>query len=317
MPEIHEARPLFRPADAGVRFLPEGPCAVGDGVFSWVGIQHGADAQTGSLHRFNMQTGQDERFDLPGRPGFAFPATDGRSWVVGLEREIGLFDTESRRWSPFCGPVDAAVTETIINDATLCEDGLIFGCKHLRFTEKKAGLYFWRGSDRRLFRLRSDQICSNGKKVVARDGGLELLDIDSPTKTVVAYTFDPAEGVVGEARVVIDLREGPSFPDGMILTPDGASVIIAFYDPRDVEYGEARQYALKDGHLQQTWRTPGSPRVTCPALVPHAGGVSLVLTTAVEHMTAEEERKHPHAGCLFVAETTWPSVPPSPRFRWL
>lgn len=317
MATVQDARPLFRPADAGVRFLPEGPCALGEGLFSWVGIQHGADATIGSLHRFNMTTGQDERFDLPGRPGFAFPTTDGRSWVIGLEREIGLFDTVERNWLPFCGPVDAAVTETIINDATLVDDGLVFGCKHLRFSDKRAGLYFWRGRDRQLFQLRSDQICSNGKKVIARSGQLELLDIDSPTKTVVAYPFDPAAGTVGPPRLTLDLREGPSFPDGMVLTPDGESMIIAFYDPRDVEYGEARQYSLSNGELQRTWRTPGSPRVTCPALVPYAGGVSLVLTTAVEHMTAEEELRHPHAGCLFVAETEWKSVPPSPRFGWL
>ncbi|MEY4177869.1 MAG: hypothetical protein RLY70_1443 [Planctomycetota bacterium] len=317
MPAICDARPLFRPADAGVRFLPEGPYALGDGLFSWVGIQHGADATIGSLHRFDMNSGHDERFDLPGRPGFAFPCVDGRSWVIGLEREIGLFDTVERRWNPFCGPVDAAVTETIINDATLVDDGLIFGCKHLRFTEAKAGLYFWRGTDRKLFQLRSDQICSNGKKVVCRDGQQQLLDIDSPSKTVVAYPLDPVSGTVGTPRLVLDLRDGPSFPDGMVLTPDGESVIIAFYDPRDVECGEARQYGLSDGRLQQTWRTPGSPRVTCPALVSHAGGVSLVLTTAVEHMTAEEERKHPHAGCLFVAETEWDSVAPGPLFRWL
>lgn len=317
MTEILDARPLFRPADAGVRFLPEGPYPLGESRFSWVGIQHGADAANGSLHRFDMLTGHDERFDLPGRPGFAFPATDGQSWVIGLEREVGLFDTVSGRWSPFCGPVDAAVSETIINDATLIDEGLVFGCKHLRFTEKKAGLYFWRGADRRLFQLRCDQICSNGKKIVTRHGQTELLDIDSPTKTVVAYPFDAAAGGLGPPRVVLDLRDGPSFPDGMVLTPDGASAIIAFYDPRDVEHGEARQYALSDGAVQRVWRTPGSPRVTCPALVPHNGGVALVLTTAVEHMTAEEERRHPHAGCLFVAETPWTAVPPSPRFRWL
>jgi sugar lactone lactonase YvrE len=317
MPDVSDARPLFRPADAGVRFLPEGPYPLADGLFSWVGIQHGATSTNGSLHRFNMQTGHDERFDLPGRPGFAFPATDGRSWVVGLEREVGLFDTVERRWTPFCGPVDDGVTETIINDATLVDDGVIFGCKHLRFTEQKAGLYFWRGSDRRLFQLRSDQICSNGKKLVSRHGQLELLDIDSPTKSVVAYAFDPATGTVGPPRMAIDLRAEPSFPDGMVLTPEGDSVIIAFYDPRDVDHGEARQYALSDGELQRVWRTVGSPRVTCPALVPYNGGVSLVLTTAVEHMTADEERRHPHAGCLFVAETPWTAVPPSPRFRWL
>ncbi|MFO0869910.1 MAG: SMP-30/gluconolactonase/LRE family protein [Pirellulales bacterium] len=312
-----EARPLFRPADAALRFLPEGPYACAPGQFSWVAIQHGAAAVVGSLNLFDLTLGTNQRWDLPGRPGFAFPATDGHSWVVGLEHHVYLFDTLTGRCSEVCGPVDTGVTGTIINDGTIFEDGLIFGCKDLRFTDRKAGLYFWRAADRHLFPLRHDQTCSNGKKVRRQNGQLSLLDIDSPTKTLVEYPLDVAGGTLGEPRVVLDLRAGESFPDGMILTPDAQSVIIAFYDPRDVSHGETRQYRLADGTVEHIWRTPGSPRVTCPALVPTGTGTTLVLTTAVEHMTLSQEAQHPHAGCLFQAATHFPTVPLGPRFSWL
>lgn len=317
-----DAHPLFRPADPALRFLPEGPYAYGPDQFSWVAIQHGGDEVTGSLHLFDKSTGVNRRFDLPGRPGFAFPATDGRRWVVGLERQVRWFDTVSGEWGDICGPVETGVEGTIINDGTLCDEGLIFGCKDLRFNDPKAGLYFWRANDQKLIKLRGDQICSNGKKVIDWNGRRTLLDIDSPTKTVVAYPFDPEEGLLGESRIVVDLRAGDSFPDGMIVTPDQASIIVAFYDPRDVPHGEARQYRLADGALERVWRTGGSPRVTCPALVAGKGPdgkprVSLVLTTAVEHMTLSQEAQHPHAGCLFVGETDFTSIPANPRFRWL
>lgn len=312
-----EARPLFRPADSALRFLPEGPYAYGTDHFSWVAIQHGGDAVTGSLNLFDVSSGKNVRFNLPGRPGFAFPTTDPHTWVVGLERYVQLFNTHTGALTPIAGPVEDGVEGTIINDGTLCAEGLIFGCKDLRFTDRKAGLYFWRGQDRRLFQLRNDQICSNGKKVIDWNGQPTLLDIDSPSKTVVAYPFDAAEGTLGEPRVVVDLRSGDSFPDGMIVTPDGASIIVGFYDPRDVPHGEARQYRIADGELERVWRTGGSPRVTCPALVPTSNGVALVLTTAVEHMTLSQEAQHTHAGCLFIGETDYSSIPENSRFAWL
>lgn len=315
--QTFDARPLFRPADAGLRFLPEGPYAYESGKFSWVGIQHGASAVTGSLNLFDVSLGLNDRFDLPGRPGFAIPAADGRSWVIGLEHSVRLFDTQSGGWTDVCGPVESGVEGTIINDGAVFDEGLIFGCKELRFTDPKAGLYFWRAADRRLFRLRNDQICSNGKKVVRREGQLTLLDIDSPTKTLVAYPLDVAGGALGAPQIVVDLRSGDSFPDGMVLAPDERSVIIAFYDPRDVSHGEARQYRLSDGALECVWRTAGSPRVTCPALVPHAGRTTLVLTTAVEHMTLAQQAQHSHAGCLFTADTQFPVGEIGPKFRWL
>jgi sugar lactone lactonase YvrE len=181
---------------------------------------------------------------------------------------------------------------------------LIFGCKDLRFCEAKAGLYFWRRRDRRLFQLRRDQICSNGKKVLAHDDGLTLLDIDSPRKTVTAYPFDPDAGTLGEGRIALDLRDGEAFPDGMILTPEAGSVIISFYDPRDVAWGETRQYRLADGVVETVWRTPLSPRATCPLLLGTGGAMKLVITTAVEHMPPEQQARHANAGCLFVAETS-------------
>lgn len=311
---VIDAEVLYRPETAELRFLPEGPYECGGNRLSWVGIQHGAAAVTGSLNLLDLVARTNRSYELPGRPGFAFPTADGQSWVIGLERAVKVFTPATGAWRELCGGVDAAVENTIINDATLIEGGLIFGCKDLKFAEQKAGLYLWRESDRRLIQLRSDQICSNGKKVVKHDGQTTLLDIDSPTKTVAAYALDVERGTLGERRVALDLTSGPSFPDGMILTPDGQSAIIAFYDPRDVPWGEARQYRLSDGQVEAVWRTPGSPRVTCPQLVRLDGQVRLVLTTAVEHMSAEEAARHPNAGCLFIAETSFERLPEASRF---
>ena len=315
MAREYEAQLLYQPPTDALRFLPEGPYPLDQQRMSWVGIQHGGDAQIGSLNVLDFASGENRSYELEGRPGFAYATDREGVFVVGLERNVRLFDTNSGQYEDLCGPIDQDVENTIINDGLAFDGGLLFGAKDLEFAEKKAGLYLWRRSDRQLIRLRSDQICSNGKVLLQQDGKTVLLDIDSPTKTVVAYDLDVQQGTLSEAKIVVDLRDGDSFPDGMIATPDGQSVIISFYNPNDAEAGETRQYGLQQGDLQCVWKTPKAPQATCPQLVKYQGRVKLVITTAVEHMSVERRAQHVNSGCLFWADTDFAELPDTPIFR--
>ncbi len=175
---------------------------------------------------------------------------------------------------------------------------------------KKTEIFRWRVklpdgiTDQKLIQLRDDQICSNGKSIIeGSDGGLYLLDIDSPTRQVVRYPIDLAAGSLGVAEVVIDFEGDPGVPDGAIVTPDQTGIIVSIFRPEVAEFGETRLYDLVSGELQCTWQTPGSPQNTCPALIPHAGRLKLLITTAVEHMSQEDQQRCPNAGRLFVGET--------------
>ena len=293
-----ECEVLFRPGDEQLRFLPEGPIDLGEGRFSWVAIQHGGDFQVGSLNIFDLATGENTRYDLPGRPGFAFPKGGGR-FIVGAEGCIGEFDTVSGAWSEIVSGIDADVDNTIVNDGVALDGGLIFGTKDLEFKTPKAGLYYLRDGGQPM-RLRSDQICSNGKVVLEQDGPVRFLDIDSPTRLVVEYTLDG--GTLSAPRVVLDLSDCKGVPDGMVTVPGNQSVIIAFYNPEDAPHGEARQFSLATGELENVWKTDLAPQVTCPLLLEHKGAMKLVLTTAVEHMSAEKLERHPNSGCLFIGD---------------
>jgi len=310
---------LYRPETLQQRFLPEGPYPYGSNKLSWVAIQHGADATHGSINIFDPAAGTNEGFELTGRPGFAFPTDMPGTFVVGQEKQVGLFDTSTGGWSHFQGDLEPGVDGTVINDGVVFSGGLVFGCKDLNFAESKAGLYLWRRSDRQFIQLRNDQVCTNGKIVTGTGTGtgdqVTLLDIDTPTKTVVRYTLDVAAGTLSEPEIVVDLRERTDFPDGMIATPDAQGVIIAFYNPNDVEFGEACQFSLADGSVQATWTTARSPRVTCPQLVDFNGRIQLVLTTADEGMTPEQQARHVNAGCLFIGETDFDSLPETPVFE--
>lgn len=310
-----ECKVLFRPDTAALRFLPEGPYSLPDGGFSWVGIQHGASFQVGSLNIMDVKTRTNTSFELPGRPGFAFPTTSRGVFVCGVERQLGLFDVSSGTWKVLCDSVDSKVENTIINDGVVYDGNLVFGCKELEFKTKKAGLYLYRGKDRQLIQLRNDQVCSNGKAVTRGiDDGLHLVDIDSPSKTITISELNIEAGTLGAPTVIVDLTNEDVFPDGMLVTPDGQSLIVAMYDPADPEFGVARQYGLATGELEAVWKCPGSPRVTCPQLVMIDGNVQLVLTTAVEHMDAEQQARHANAGCLFVGNTDFSGIGEQPLF---
>jgi sugar lactone lactonase YvrE len=315
MTDVRVAEVLLRPETDELLFLPEGPYpTTRAGELSWVAIQHGKDSRHGSINLLNLTTRKNHSFDLPGRPGFAFACDDGLSFVVGCERSLGRFTPQTGAWEVFCDGVDADVDNTIINDGVIWEDNLVFGTKDLEFSTKKAGLYLWRGTDRKLIRLRDDQICSNGKAIRKIDSRLELIDIDSPTRQIVSYSLDIAKGTLGKRQVLVDLTSDPAVPDGMILTPDGSGVIVSMFHPGGADHGETRHYDLADGRLITTWTTPGSPQNTCPMLIGIDDRIGLVITTAVENMDAPTRQKSKNAGCLFVGGTDFDAVTPMPIY---
>ncbi len=314
MTTIHPTNVLDFTMSAEQRFLPEGPYAIGDGRFSWVAIQLGANSKHGSLNVFDFGTGKNESFELPGRPGFAFPCKSEGKFVVGCERSVGIFDCATGDFEVICHHVDADVENTIINDGLVFGDNLVFGTKDLEFNNEKAGLYLFRLRDKKLIRLRDDQICSNGKAIRHRmDGSTWLLDIDSPTRKIVEYPLNIETGKLGKPEVLIDLTGDAAVPDGAILTPEGKGVIVSMFLPDYAPAGQTRLYDLKTGELKCVWETIGSPQNTCPAIVPHDGILKLVVTTAVENMPAENREKCSNAGRLFVADLPLPfdaTLPP-------
>lgn len=316
MSNEYQAEVLFRPETDELRFLPEGPHDCGEGRFSWVAIQHGGEAQFGSLNVYDIPAGENRSYVLDGRPGFAIPTGEPDEFIVGLEREVRRINVQTGQAETICEGVDSNVENTIINDGEAFSEGIVFGTKHLEFSDKRAGLYFLRAADRQLIQLRDDQICSNGKVIQSEGDQTFLIDIDTPTKTIVRYAFDTQLGRLGQPEIVVDLRDGEVFPDGMIATPDGESIIVAFYNPQDAERGETRQFSLADGAVEAIWFTPGSPQVTCPQLVEVAGRVELILTTAVEHMSEARQQLHPQAGAIFHAETSFETARATPVLRF-
>ena len=292
-----DAELLFRPGTANLEFLPEGPYSLGQGRMSWVAIQYAPDDLRGALNIFDTNTGTNQSYELPGRPGFAFPTSQPNVFVIGMERSIVLFDLEQGITETLVEGIDDGVEGTIINDGVLFEHGIVFGCKDTAFETSKAGLYFFRRRDHRLFTLRTDQLCSNGKFIGQLEGdSYELFDIDTPTKKVVRYVLDIETGELSEPTTAINLNHEAAFPDGMIQVPGRRSVIIAMFNPEAADQGHAKQFSLATGEVEAVWQVPESPQVTCPQVIETPDGMRLVLTTAAENMSPEKRAAHANAG---------------------
>ena len=309
------AEVLFRPDSEQLRYLPEGPTWLRHGAaagrVAWVAIQHGPRATTGSINLLDLEARSSESIPLPGRPGFLAQTDRPGTLLVGMDRRLVLFDLEARRIEETGLRVEEHPA-TIVNDGVGAPFGAVFGTKDPGFAEPIAGLYLYRQGAARLVRLRAGQTCSNGKVLLHEEDRWQLLDIDTPTRRIVRYRIDPEAGKLGDAATVADFTGDESFPDGMVATPDGRSVVVAFYDPTDAACGEARQISLATGEVEAVWTTPGSPQVTCPELVSIGGEVKLLLTTAAENMDAEKRRRHPEAGSLFIADTEFDGAPGAP-----
>lgn len=311
-PAPTEARLLVALEADADKFLSEGPRAItafGRAALAWVNIQTAEDAKRGAIHVRFWDTGERRRYAMPARPGFLIPTDAPDTLFVGMEKAVGTLNLATGVWTPLATIPDKS-PRTIVNDGQVTPGGraVVFGTKDVRFADPIAELYLFTLDDHHITLLAGGQTCSNGKVLAPAPGGLTLYDIDTPRRVVTRYRLDLGERRVDTGEVAVDLHGEEGLPDGMCDAGDGTAVV-AFYNSSRGGSGSARRFDLTTGAVVEEWTTPGSPRVTCPAVVARDGGVKVVLTTAIEGMPAESRKTSPNAGDLFIAGTRVPAVP--------
>jgi len=292
MPNRVQAQPFFRPDLEEQRYLPECPRVIGESLV-WISIQYAADRPQGGINVLDLFSRENVHHPLPGRPGFFVTTQDASVLLIGLERRLILYDLNA-----------GAITETlahipedprvIINDGIAIPGGVIFGTKHLEFSQPVAALYHYDHATRGVRELRGGQTCSNGKYL--HDG--LLVDIDSQPKTITEYRYD---GDLQPLRLIAPPESLPALPDGLRPMPGGKSVIVAYYNPAHVADGIAQEIRLSDGEVLTDFVIPGSPRVTCPEVWELDGATCVFFTTAIEGMPEETRAIAPEAGTIFLA----------------
>jgi sugar lactone lactonase YvrE len=313
---------FFRPAVEELRYLPEGPRVLRNyheqgAKLGWVAIQRAAHVAEGSFNVLDLASRTNTSFPLRGRPGFFSETTEPGVVLVGLERELALLDLRTGALSQAVAQIDAD-PRTIVNDGLAVEGGVLFGTKDLEFKQPIAALYFFDSVTRKAHTVLDGQTCSNGKYLQRDAAGATLIDIDTAPKRISRYRLDATLERVIEARLITPAEALPALPDGLRPAPaghgetEGASVIVAYYNPDDVADGLAQQIRVSDGAVVCEWIIPGSARVTCPEFVKLDGKVKLLFTTAVEGMPAKIRQQAPGAGCMYIADTEFEDLPAGP-----
>ncbi|KAI4503564.1 hypothetical protein M0802_000967 [Mischocyttarus mexicanus] len=121
-----------------------------------------------------------------------------------------------------------------------------------------------------------------------------LYYIDSPTRKIAAYNYEPLSGTISKKRIVFDLRKNninEGVPDGMTIDTDG-NLWIAVFNGSVVLNVNPRT-----GTLIRKIRLPAK-RVTSVAF----GGPNLqnlYITTSSFGLSEEEKKQQPKAGSVF------------------
>lgn len=309
---------LFEPPSLAQKYLPEGIQLVDKGRLGWVNIQNGFRSKRGSLNFLDLDTHEFVYVETPGRVGFLFPTTSRDHFLVGCENHVGLFDIVKQKFATELFRLFDMHPETVINDAIMFEYGIVIGTKDQRVQRPIGACYFLSFSDGSITQLLDDQICSNGKVLVQCGADWFLYDIDSPSKQVLRHTLKlgfrrSIDVKILQSDIHLDLTDLDGCPDGMTITPDKKSLVVAIYNgDANARDGQARQYNIESGKLERVFEFPGAPRVTCPAFFVYKSEVLLGVTTAVE---ADEQgattllKNAPNSGCVMFSRTEFKDMP--------
>ncbi len=272
--------------------LYEIPAQLGEGAF-WnheTGILYWVDIEGRKLHLFDPKKKTDKSFPTPSRIGTVVPQNKDIA-IVALENGIYKINTNNGALE-LLSDVEANMTENRFNDGKCDPNGNLWvGSMHLEQSKPNARLYKVESSGKTTPMLDHVTI-SNG--IVWTQDKKTMYYIDTPTRKIRAFDFNPENSTISNERVAVEVSESLGSPDGMAIDEhdklwvgmwNGNAVLC--FDP-------------KTGTVIDKIDVPAHNVTSCAF-----GGKDLDLlyiTTASIDMTSEEKKQFPLAGSLFVAE---------------
>lgn len=266
-------------------FLGEGPLWIAKlGCFFWV------DIEKGSLHRYHLASEQLEIRHFPHRLAVILEGQNGKL-ILGLDRRLVRYDWEMEEIEELC-EVEEDLKLNRFNDGKVDPKGRIWiGTLSTLFTEGAGSLYRIGSDLQPEVQLKSLTI-SNGMAWKADQQTFYF--IDTPTKKIQEFAFDPETGEIEFQRIAVEIPEDLGFPDGMCIDQEGMLWV--------AHYGGSGVYRWNPhtGELLYKIELP-VPHVTSCCF----GGDDLdliLITTAQENLTADDLEKFPQSGDVFLVK---------------
>lgn len=246
-------------------------------------------------------SGEDRAFGLQERIGCVWPCAGSDRLLCGLQSGLALFDAATGRLEAVADP-EVHIPRTRFNDGKCDPLGRFWaGTMDMEETDALGSLYML-GADLQVTRQWQGVTVSNG---LAWDpDGRTLYYIDSPTREVAAFDYDPATGALSNRRVAIPIPQGEGFPDGMTIDREG-NLWIALWQGWGVVH-----YNPRTGERLGKIDLPVEKVTSCTFGGP--GLDELYITSARIGLDADALAAQPLAGGVFRATTGTAGLPTVP-----
>jgi sugar lactone lactonase YvrE len=247
-----------------------------------------------AIHRTDPISGRDEVLPIGRMPG-ALGLRESGGVVAAVQDGFGALDPDGR--FELLVPVEAENAETRMNDGKVDPAGRFWAGTTDIDHRPGMGTLYRLDQDLRVSPMLRDVTISNGLDWSL--DGRTMYFIDTPTRRVDAFTFDPEGGAISDRRPAVAIREGAGSPDGMTLDAEGY-LWVALWDGWGVE-----RYA-PDGRLDRRVEVPAAQASSCTFGGPDLD--LLFITSARKGFPPEGRPEQPLAGGVFVCR-------PGPRGR--
>jgi sugar lactone lactonase YvrE len=259
------------------------------------------DIERSRVHRFHSTTHASRIYDAGSMVG-AVGLTDAGDLVMAVRDGFARIDLDTGRVR-LIAAVEADRPDQRMNDGKCDAAGRFWAGTMALDYRRGAGALYRLDPDGRVHTMVRDVTISNGLDWT--DDGRRMYYIDTPTRSIDVFDFDPASGAIANRRSLVQVPTGLGSPDGMTLDADGG-IWVAFWG------GSAVRRYTPDGALDCEIRLP----VTQPTSIAFGGRDlrDLYITTAATTLSPEERARQPHAGGVFRCR---PGVQgrPANRFR--
>ncbi|MCP1310124.1 SMP-30/gluconolactonase/LRE family protein [Paenibacillus tyrfis] len=244
------------------------------------------------IHHYDPVQGTDRSIQLDQRVGAAVPRAEGDGLVLALEHGFHLLDPATERLTKIADP-EAGLLENRFNDGKCDEAGRFWAGTMNRMSSGPTGALYCLETDGSLRKAIDGVVCSNG--LGWSPDGRTMYYIDSPTKQVVAYDYEPAAGAISNRRTVVTIPEGEGVPDGMAVDREGMLWV--------AQWGGWRVscWNPQTGERLGFVRVPAAQTTSCAFGGPDWD--ELYITTARTGLSEEQLAQQPHAGGLFRVKT--------------
>jgi len=264
-------------------------------VLWWVDIRRSA------LKRFNPANGEVRAIALSETIGSFGLTRSGGTMIAGMKSGLYMLEPESGALKLVAAP-ERDLPGNRFNDGRCDREGRFWAGTMRDGPREPSGSLYRLDPDGTCAKLRSGIVIPNSIAWSADDRVMYFAD--TYLDTIWAYDFDLATGAVDNERVFVDCSNRPGHPDGSCVDADGCLWNAEYGGWRAVRY-------TPDGRIDRVIELPvSSPTCCC------FGGKdfdTLYISTARQHLTAEQLAHQPLAGAVFAAH---PGVRGLPEARF-